>query len=607
MNLKDKIITLPEGPGVYRFLNSEGVIIYIGKAKNLKKRVAQYFVSPDRLSTKTRVLVSKIADIEHTVVETEQDALLLENNLIKRYQPKYNILLKDGKSYPWICIKNEPYPRVFLTRKFVKDGSLYFGPYSSVMHARQLIDLIHSLYPLRTCTLDLNEEGIKSGKFKACLNLHIHKCQGPCIRNIGEEEYNAQIAAIKNLLKGDTGELIRDFKAKMQEAARELDFEQAQRYKERLELLQNHYSKSLIVHPSISDIDVFSMVFDNYRVFANFMRLHNGCIIQTVNLEFKTNIEEEKEAVLSHFIMEIFSLTGSLSSEILVPFLPDQEFEGKNIHIPLRGDKSNLLELSVKNANAFKFHKLKQEEIKNPEESKNRAIISLKQDLHLEHLPVHIECFDNSNIQGTYPVASCVVFKNGRPSKKDYRHFNIKTVVGANDFASMREVVYRRYSRLLAEEGELPQLILIDGGRGQLNFAYDALTELGLQHTIAIIGIAKRLEEIIIPGDPTPLFLDKNSLSLKLLMNLRDEAHRFGITHHRSKRSKAQINSVLREIKGIGQVTEQKLLQRYKSVKRIREAPFEEIAALVGRKTATLLSDYFRKHSTGTSGDLPVE
>ena len=607
MNLKDKIITLPEGPGVYRFLNSEGVIIYIGKAKNLKKRVAQYFVSPDRLSTKTRVLVSKIADIEHTVVETEQDALLLENNLIKRYQPKYNILLKDGKSYPWICIKNEPYPRVFLTRKFVKDGSLYFGPYSSVMHARQLIDLIHSLYPLRTCTLDLNEEGIKSGKFKACLNLHIHKCQGPCIRNIGEEEYNAQIAAIKNLLKGDTGELIRDFKAKMQEAARELDFEQAQRYKERLELLQNHYSKSLIVHPSISDIDVFSMVFDNYRVFANFMRLHNGCIIQTVNLEFKTNIEEEKEAVLSHFIMEIFSLTGSLSSEILVPFLPDQEFEGKNIHIPLRGDKSNLLELSVKNANAFKFHKLKQEEIKNPEESKNRAIISLKQDLHLEHFPVHIECFDNSNIQGTYPVASCVVFKNGRPSKKDYRHFNIKTVVGANDFASMREVVYRRYSRLLAEEGELPQLILIDGGRGQLNFAYDALTELGLQHTIAIIGIAKRLEEIIIPGDPTPLFLDKNSLSLKLLMNLRDEAHRFGITHHRSKRSKAQINSVLREIKGIGQVTEQKLLQRYKSVKRIREAPFEEIAALVGRKTATLLSDYFRKHSTGTSGDLPVE
>ena len=607
MNLKDKIITLPEGPGVYRFLNSEGVIIYIGKAKNLKKRVAQYFVSPDRLSTKTRVLVSKIADIEHTVVETEQDALLLENNLIKRYQPKYNILLKDGKSYPWICIKNEPYPRVFLTRKFVKDGSLYFGPYSSVMHARQLIDLIHSLYPLRTCTLDLNEEGIKSGKFKACLNLHIHKCQGPCIRNIGEEEYNAQIAAIKNLLKGNTGELIRDFKAKMQEAARELDFEQAQRYKERLELLQTHYSKSLIVHPSISDIDVFSMVFDNYRVFANFMRLHNGCIIQTVNLEFKINIEEEKEAVLSHFIMEIFSLTGSLSSEILVPFLPDQEFEGKNIHIPLRGDKSNLLELSVKNANAFKFHKLKQEEIKNPEESKNRAIISLKQDLHLEHFPVHIECFDNSNIQGTYPVASCVVFKNGRPSKKDYRHFNIKTVVGANDFASMREVVYRRYSRLLAEEGELPQLILIDGGRGQLNFAYDALTELGLQHTIAIIGIAKRLEEIIIPGDPTPLFLDKNSLSLKLLMNLRDEAHRFGITHHRSKRSKAQINSVLREIKGIGQVTEQKLLQRYKSVKRIREAPFEEIAALVGRKTATLLSDYFRKHSTGTSGDLPVE
>lgn len=643
MYLKEKIKTLPEEPGVYRFLNEEGVIIYIGKAKSLKKRVAQYFVEPERLTRKTRVLVSKIADLEHTVVESEQDALLLENNLIKQYQPRYNILLKDSKTYPWICIKNQPFPKVFLTRRFVKDGSLYFGPYSSVQHAHHLLDLINSLYKIRTCNLNLTSEAIAAGKFKECLNFHIKKCFAPCIGNITEEEYGKQIQSITDLLKGNTGTLIREFKTKMQQAANDLRFEQAQQYKNNLDMLGQHYSKSLIVHPNITNVDVFSLVFDKYNVYGNFLRLNNGCIVQALNLEFKMNIEEDKSEMLSRFMLEIYNIageragsgrssgkTGALDStaenrgvvEVLVPFMPDQGFEGKNIHVPLRGDKLNLLELSTKNANAFKFQRLKQDIIKDPDKEQdhpgsatdtvngevsdnrvynrfdrgNRAVEMLQRDLHMDELPAHIECFDNSNIQGTNPVASCVVFKNGRPSKRDYRHFNIKTVVGANDFASMREVVYRRYSRLLNEQGALPQLILIDGGRGQLNFAYDALVELGLQDKIKIIGIAKRLEELVVPGDPTPLFLDKNSLSLKLLMNLRDEAHRFGITHHRSKRSKGQINSVLREIKGIGEVTEQKLLQHYKSVKRIKEASFEELVSVAGSKAATALFSHFEKN-----------
>lgn len=608
MDFKDKINTLPDAPGVYRFLDHNGVIIYIGKAKNLKKRVSQYFVNPDRLTAKTRVLVSRIANIEHTVVENEQDALLLENNLIKQYQPRYNIMLKDSKSYPWICVKNEPFPRVFLTRKFVKDGSLYYGPYSSVQHAYHLLDLINTLYPLRTCKLNLNKEGIAAGKFKSCLNLHIGKCLGPCIGLITEEEYDLQIRQIKDILRGNAGDLLKEYRDKMMAASREMAFEVAQAYKEKVELLQNHYSKSLIVHPSISNVDVFSIVFDKYSAFGNFLRLNSGCIIQTINLEFKLNIEEDQAGVLSRFMLEVYkiledsmpagrivkgSLTSGNVSEILVPFLPDDLSFGKNIHIPLRGDKLSLLELSQKNANAFKFQKLKQEEIKNPEEAKNRAVMALKEDLHLQKLPLHIECFDNSNTQGTNPVAACVVFKNGKPSKKDYRHFNIKTVVGANDYASMREIVFRRYSRLLSEGGELPQLILIDGGKGQLSFAYDALVELDLHNKIEIVSIAERLEEIITLKEATSLFLDKNSPSLKLLMHLRDEAHRFGITHHRQKRTKNQINSALREISGIGEATEQKLLQHYKSVKRIKEAPFAELAALVGQKQARRIFEHF--------------
>lgn len=608
MDLKEKIRTLPSDPGVYRFLDAQGTIIYIGKAKNLRKRVSQYFVDPERLTRKTRVLVSKIADLEHTVVESEQDALLLENNLIKQYQPRYNILLKDGKTYPWICIKCEPFPRVFLTRRFVKDGSLYFGPYSSVQHAYHLLELINSLYRLRTCTLNLAPSIVERGKYKECLNYHIKKCDAPCIGNISSEEYAAQIDGITNLLKGNTGALIREFKSKMQASAKELDFEQAQLYKNSLDMLQQHYSKSLIVHPSITNIDVFSLVFEDYKVYGNFLRLNNGCIIKALNLEFRMNIEEPQSAVLSQFMVEIYNIAGediekengvSMVKEVLVPFMPDQEFEGKHIHIPLRGDKLNLLELSTKNANAFKFQRLKQDALKYEDEEAgdvskrgNMAVQMLQQDLHMEQPPLHIECFDNSNIQGTNPVAACVVFKNGRPSKRDYRHFNIKTVVGANDFASMYEIVYRRYSRLLAEEAMLPQLILIDGGKGQLHFAHNALMDLGLHDKIKLISIAERLEELYVPGDPTPLFLDKNSLSLKLLMHLRDEAHRFGITFHRNKRSKSQIDSKLRDIDGIGEKSEQKLLSHFKSFKRIMEASADELTAVAGKKVAEAIRKF---------------
>ena len=595
--MKEKISILPNEPGVYRFLDASGTVIYIGKAKNLRKRVQQYFVKPENLTTKTRVLVSKIADVQHTVVESEQDALLLENNLIKQYQPKYNILLKDGKSYPWICIKNEPFPRIFLTRKFVRDGSQYFGPYSSVQHAYHLLDLINTLYKLRTCKLALTPQAIESGKFKPCLNIHIKKCLGPCVGEISQQEYDAQIASIKEILKGNTGTLIREYRKTMQEYAAQMEFEKAQEYKEKMELLQNHYSKSLIVHPSITDTDVFSIVFEKGNAFGNFFRLHGGCIIQTLNLHFKLNIEEEQEAVLTRFIQEIYQIVGK-GEEILVPFLPDNLSFGKNIHIPLKGDKLSLLELCTKNAKAFMFQKMKQEEIKDPEEGKNRAVMALKEVLQMERIPIHIECFDNSNTQGTNPVAACVVFRNGKPSKRDYRHFNIKTVVGANDYASMYEVVHRRYSRLLEEGGDIPQLVLIDGGRGQLHFAYDALQDLGLLDRVKVISIAERLEEIMIPGDPTPMFLDKNSPALKLLMHLRDEAHRFGITHHRSRRTKNQITSTLTSIKGVGEATQQKLLQHFKSVKRIKEASFEEIEAVVGKKMATLVTEALRSRES---------
>jgi len=595
MNLRfrELIKLLPGQPGVYRFLNKEGTIIYIGKAKNLRNRVSQYFQTPESLTVKTRVMVSKIESIEHTIVESEEDALLLENNLIKKHLPRYNVMLKDSKTYPWICIKNEPFPRVFITRKYVKDGSVYFGPYSSVSYAYNLIELINSVYYLRTCKLSLTDENIKNKGFRPCLNYHIGKCKAPCIGAYNETEYLHQIEGIKSILKGESAEIMKEFKVAMLLAAKDLRFEEAQLYKERIELIGRHYSKSQVVSQTITNVDVFTLAFENNFAFGNYMRVVNGCIIQSVNLEFKMPIEEEQSTILSLFIGEIRSKFGELSNEILVQFMPEEIFNIKSVHIPQRGDKLSLLELSLKNAKLFKLEKLKQEETLRPEEHKNRIMTALQRDLELTEPPVHIECFDNSNIQGKFAVAACVVFKNGIPSKGDYRHFNIKRVVGANDFATMKEVINRRYTRLLAEKEELPQLIVVDGGRGQLNFAYEALQELGLEKSIKIIGIAKRLEELIIPGDPHPLFLDKNSASLRVIMNLRDEAHRFGIGHHRNQRSKAQTESELRSVKGIGEKTEQKLLSRYKSLKAVRKAPIEDLKALVGAKAAEILKNYF--------------
>lgn len=591
---KESIKLLPTEPGVYHFSNKEGVVIYIGKAKNLRNRVSQYFHLEESLTVKTRVMVSKIESVEHTVVMSEEDALLLENNLIKKYQPRYNVMLKDGKTYPWICIRNEPFPRVCLTRRYIKDGSLYFGPYSSVSHAYNLIDLINSLYYLRTCKLSLTDENIRNKRFRPCLDYHIGKCKAPCIGAFSGTKYQQQIESIKAILKGESANLIKELKESMLLAAKELRFEEAQQYKEKIDLIGRHYSKSLVVSQTITNVDVFSLAFENSFAFGNYMRVVNGCIIQSLNLEFKMPIEEEHSTILSLFIGEIHSKFGELSNEILVPFLPDEIFEKRSVHVPQRGDKLSLLELSFKNAKLFKLEKLKQEETLRPEEHKNRIMAALQRDLNLEEPPVHIECFDNSNIQGKFAVAACVVFKNGIPAKSDYRHFNIKRVVGANDFATMKEVVNRRYSRLLAEQGELPQLIVVDGGRGQLNFAYEALTELGLENKIKIIGIAKRLEELIIPGDPHPLFLDKNSASLRVIMNLRDEAHRFGIGHHRDKRSKAQIDSELRAIKGVGEKSEQKLLSRYKSLKAVKNAPIQDIENLVGARVAELIKNHFR-------------
>jgi len=584
--LKERVKLLPLSPGVYRFLNTEGKVIYIGKAKNLKNRVSQYFQSETNLSSKTKVMVSKIADIKYTVVENEEDALLLENNLIKEFQPRYNVMLKDGKTYPWVCVKREPFPRVFVTRKISKDGSTYFGPYTSGLHAHNLIDLVSSLYYLRDCKLSLSTEAVAAHKYRPCLKYHIGKCKAPCIGLFDETQYMNQIEDVFAILKGDTSALLKEFKCQMQRAADELRFEDAYLFKLRIETLSNHYSKSLVANQSLSDIDVFSMIFESNLAFGNYIRIVKGNIVQSLNLEFKMQIEEEQAKLLSLFITDIHSKFGNTSAEIIVPFLPDAEVLHKKCHIPQRGDKLSLLKLSEKNAAQLRQDKMKQEEALRPEEFHSRTLETLMKDLNMTTLPVHIECFDNSNIQGKYAVSSCVVFKNGVPSKKDYRHFNVKYVVGANDFATMKEVVNRRYSRMLAEQEVLPQLIIIDGGRGQLNYAYETLCELGIEDKIKIIGIAKRLEELIVPGDPHPLFLDKNSPSLRLIMHLRDEAHRFGITHHRNRRSKGQISSELRSVPGVGEKTARRLLSRFKSLSAIKQASLEDIQAVVGKNLA---------------------
>lgn len=600
-NIKIILKLLPHSPGVYRFLDETGTVIYVGKAKDLKNRVSQYFRS-EGLNRKTQVMVSKIADIKHTVVGSESDAFLLENNLIKQYQPRYNILLKDGKTYPWICVRNERFPRVVITRRFVRDGSRYFGPYSSAMHAHNLIALINSLYQLRTCRMPITDEGIAKGKYKVCLDFHLGKCLAPCVGGIGEKEYNDQIDAVIQILKGNTYSLIRDFERRMKDCASRLDFEEAQQFKEKMELLEKHYAKSLIVNSKDMNADVFYIIFEGQDAFGSFLRVHGGGIVQSMNMEIKMRIEEDEASVLGSFIsavygkLEEYGDAGSVRpEEILVPFLPDmpEAMPDVKFTVPVKGDGLALMELGRKNAAALKFEKLKQEEFVNPEEHTRRIVENLKEDLHMEELPVHIECFDNSNIQGTNPVASCVVFRDGAPSRKDYRHFNIKTVTGANDFASMKEVVNRRYSRILAEGGEMPQLIVIDGGRGQVNAAFEALDELGLIGKVKLIGLAKRMEEIIVPGDPYPHFLDRNSTSLKVIMHIRDEAHRFGITHHRNRRSASSLVSELDNIPGVGAVSREKLVLRYGSVSKIKKAPYREVVNVIGKRSADALFGYF--------------
>lgn len=584
MTVREKIALFPHSPGVYRYYNSEGIVIYVGKAKDLHKRVAQYFVSPDRLNAKTRILVSKIADAQYSVVDSEADALLLENNLIKQYKPKYNILLKDSKTYPWICVTSDEFPKIYLTRRIVK-GNRYFGPYSSVIHARNLLEFISENYKIRSCNNKITSDGILRGKFRPCLDYHISRCAGCCIGKISVKEYNAEIEEIVSLLKGGASEVIQHYRRLMTQAADNLEFEQAQVYKQKADSLQQHYSKSVITSASDTNVDVFSLVTDANESYGNFMRVRGGAIIQSLNLGFKMNIEEEPEAVLSEFIAEIESKFGKISGEVIVPFLPDVEMEGVSFKIPVKGDKLAILTLSTKNAKEFQFNSIRQKEHTDPDQYKSMVMEELRKALGMDVLPRHIECFDNSNIQGTNPVASCVVFRDGVPSKKDYRKFKIKTVIGANDYASMKEVVNRRYSRMLREDpDDLPQLIVIDGGKGQLDFAFQALAELGLTERLTVVGLAKRLEEVIRVGDPYPLFIDRNSSALKVLQQIRDEAHRFGITFHRSLRSKSQIESALTRIKGVGEQTEKRLLIHYGSVPRIASAPVEDLAAFLGKQ-----------------------
>ena len=592
MNIKEKISLFPHSPGVYRYYDAEGNVIYVGKAKDLHKRVAQYFVPAERLTRKTAVMVSKIADAEYTVVDSEADALLLENNLIKQFKPRYNILLKDSKTYPWICVTAEDFPRVFLTRRVVKDGSRYFGPYSSVMHARNLVEFFHNMYPLRTCRHKITSDVILRGKIRPCLNLHIKKCLGCCVGGVPQKEYNDNIDEIVRLLRGGGREIIQHYRTLMQEAAANMEFEQAQLYKDKIQSLENHYSKSIVINSTVGDVDVFSLVIDGPEAFGNFLRIRGGAVVQSMNLGFKLMIEEEQESVLAMFIGEIQSKFGNLSREIIVPFKPDMDLENIEFRVPVRGDKLALLELSARNAKEMRLNALKQQEHVDPDAYKNMVMESLQKQLALPVLPVHIECFDNSNIQGTNPVSACVVFRNAVPSKKDYRHFKVKTVVGANDYATMKEVVNRRYSRMLAENPEdLPQLVVIDGGKGQLAFAYEALAELGLTDKLTVVALAERMEEVYRVGDPYPMFIDRNSPALKVLQHIRDEAHRFGITFHRNLRSKAQVQSVLRDIKGVGEKTEQRLLLRFGSVARIAAASLEELTEVVGPQLAQVIHE----------------
>lgn len=578
--IKVQLSTLPTGPGVYQFYDAEGKILYVGKAKNLKKRVNSYF-SKNHENGKTRVLVKKIRSLRHIVVPTESDALLLENNLIKKYQPRYNILLKDDKTYPWICIKSERFPRIFPTRKIIKDGSEYFGPYTSMRTVKTLLDLIKSVYPLRTCNYDLSKDKIDAGKYKVCLEYHLGNCMGPCEGLQSYGDYQKQVEDIREIIKGNFKSSLHHFKRQMKLLADEMRFEEAQHMKEKIEVLENYQVKSTIVNPKINNVDVFSIISDDVFAYVNFLQLAHGAIIRSHTMEIKKKLGETDRNLLQLAILEVRQRFNSLSNELYVPFDLVSEPHLK-ITVPKLGDKKRILELSERNAKLYRQERFNQIKITDPDRHTNRVMAQMRKDLRLSQEPRHIECFDNSNIQGTHPVAACVVFKDGKPSKKDYRHFNIKTVDGPDDFASMEEVVHRRYKRLLEESEPLPQLVVIDGGKGQLSSALKSLELLGLRGKIAIIGIAKRLEEIYFPDDPIPLYLDKKSESLRIIQQLRNEAHRFGITFHRTLRSKAAIVSELEEIEGIGKKTAQDLLKNFKSVKRIKEASLENLAEKIG-------------------------
>jgi len=583
--------TIPEKPGCYQYYDAKGTVIYVGKAKNLRKRISSYF-QKEHENRKTRVLVKQIYDLRYIVVDSEADALLLENNLIKQYRPRYNVLLKDDKTYPSIVIKNEPFPRIFQTRNIIRDGSLYYGPYSSVHFIRTLLHLIKELYPIRNCKHALTPEAIGSGKYKVCLQYHIKRCKAPCVGMQLAEEYNRNIADIKEILKGNSSKVSELLLERMKVLAEEMRFEEAQEVKRQYDLVESFRLKSTVV-PMLHNVDVFSLDENETSFFINYMHVGSGAIVQVYTIEYQKKLDDEqKEYVLGLGIVEMRERFRSHANEIIVPFIPEGVFpEGIGFTVPQRGDKRKLLELSLQNAKQYKVDKLKRSEKFNPEQRATRLLTTIQKDLHLPVLPMQIECFDNSNIQGTNPVAACVVFKKAKPSKKDYRHFHIKTVVGPDDFASMREIVTRRYTRLLEEKEPLPQLIIIDGGKGQLNAATEVLRELNLLGKITIVGLAKRLEEIFYPGDPFPLVLDKTSETLKVIQHLRDEAHRFGITFHRHMRSKGQIVSELDTIKGIGEKTKEALLKKYKSVKRIREVPCAELEELIGKKKATLVAE----------------
>jgi excinuclease ABC subunit C len=592
--LEPLIKTLPEKPVIYQYFDEAGTIIYIGKAKNLKKRVASYFTKAHDHTGKVRVMVKKIADIRFMIVDTETDALLLENNLIKKYQPRYNVMLKDDKTYPWICIKNEPFPRVFTTRNLVKDGSEYFGPYTSARMMNTLLDLIRQLYPLRTCSYDLSEENIRKGKFKVCLEYHLGNCKGPCEGLQDSEDYNSAIRQIRNIIKGNLNAVVREFKAIMMTYAEKMEFEKAHRIKTKLDILNSFQSKSAVVSPKINNVDVFGFVESEKGAYINFLKVVNGAIIQTHTLELRKKLDESRGKLLALAITEFRQRYNSDAHEIVIPFAPEEAaLEEVTITIPQRGEKKHLLDLAHRNATYYKMEQQKRRELVDPDRHKKRILEKIKSDLGLKEQPVRMECFDNSNFQGDYPVSAMVHFKNAKPLKKEYRHYNIKTVTGPNDYASMEEVVLRRYKRLLDEEKPLPQLIVIDGGKGQLSASYKALQQLELHHRIAIIGIAKRLEEIFKPGDPIPVYLDKTSETLKVIQHMRDEAHRFGITHHRKRLEKGTIKTGLTEIKGIGKNTATALLSELKSMKRVQSASLKQLANVIGPAKAGLVYNYF--------------